>query len=59
LVFDPCDPEFLADPYAEFTRLRERGEVHTHEGFGLAIAVLTFWASLSSTRWGHERRTLA
>jgi cytochrome P450 len=38
-VFDPRDPEFLADPYAEFARLREQGEVHRHEGLGLAIAV--------------------
>jgi cytochrome P450 len=38
-VFDPHDPEFLADPYDEFARLREQGEVHAHEGFGLAIAV--------------------
>jgi cytochrome P450 len=38
-VFDPRDPEFLADPYAEFARLREQGEVHRHDGLGLAIAV--------------------
>jgi cytochrome P450 len=38
-VFDPRDPEFLADPYAEFARLRELGEVHRHEGLGVAIAV--------------------
>jgi cytochrome P450 len=38
-VFDPRDPEFLADPYAEFARLREQDEVHRHEGLGLAIAV--------------------
>jgi cytochrome P450 len=38
-VFDPCDQEFLADPYAEFARLREQAEVHRHEGLGLAIAV--------------------
>lgn len=38
-MFDPRDPEFLADPYTEFARLREQGEVHRHEGLGLAIAV--------------------
>jgi cytochrome P450 len=38
-VFDPRDPEFLADPYAEFARLRRQGEVHWHPGLGLAIAV--------------------
>jgi cytochrome P450 len=38
-VFDPRDPEFLADPYTEYARLREQGEVHRHEGLGLAIAV--------------------
>jgi cytochrome P450 len=38
-VFDPRDPEFLADPYAEFALLREQGEVHWHDGLGLSIAV--------------------
>ncbi|KAA9166803.1 cytochrome P450 [Amycolatopsis acidicola] len=38
-MFDPRDPEFLADPYPEFARLREQGEVHRHEGLGLAVAV--------------------
>jgi cytochrome P450 len=38
-VFDPRDPDFLADPYAEFARLREQGEVHRHDALGLAIAV--------------------
>jgi len=38
-VFDPSDPEFLADPYPEFARLRRAGEVHRHDGLGLAIAV--------------------
>jgi cytochrome P450 len=38
-VFDPGDPAFLTDPYSEFARLRESGEVHRHEGLGLAIAV--------------------
>lgn len=38
-MFDPRDPAFLADPYPEFARLRARGEVHHHDGLGLAIAV--------------------
>ncbi|WP_431875286.1 cytochrome P450 [Amycolatopsis sacchari] len=38
-MFDPRDPGFLADPYPEFARLRADGEVHRHEGLGLAIAV--------------------
>jgi cytochrome P450 len=38
-VFDPSDPEFLADPYPEFARLRLAGDVHRHDGLGLAIAV--------------------
>lgn len=38
-MFDPRDPEFLADPYAKFARLREQGEVHRHEELGLTIAV--------------------
>jgi cytochrome P450 len=38
-VFDPNDPVFLADPYPEFAALRARGEVHRHEGLGLAVAV--------------------
>jgi cytochrome P450 len=38
-MFDPRDPEFLVDPYAEFARLREQGEVHVHEALGLAITV--------------------
>lgn len=38
-MFDPRDPDFLADPYPEFTRLRGTGEVHRHDGLGLAIAV--------------------
>ncbi|WP_166353667.1 cytochrome P450 [Phytoactinopolyspora limicola] len=38
-MFDPRDPEFLADPYPYFARLRRRGEVHWHDGLGLAVAV--------------------
>ncbi|WP_238845731.1 cytochrome P450 [Nocardia terpenica] len=39
LPFDPADPDFLADPYPTFARLRERGAVHPHPGLGLPIAV--------------------
>ncbi|WP_026360495.1 cytochrome P450 [Amycolatopsis nigrescens] len=38
-MFDPRDPAFLADPYPTFAALREAGEVHRHDGLGLAIAV--------------------
>ncbi|GHF58819.1 cytochrome P450 [Amycolatopsis bartoniae] len=38
-MFDPRDPDFLADPYPAFARLRETGDVHRHEGLGLAVAV--------------------
>ncbi|GHG05167.1 MULTISPECIES: cytochrome P450 [Amycolatopsis] len=38
-MFDPRDPTFLDDPYPAFAALRERGEVHFHEGLGLAVAV--------------------
>jgi cytochrome P450 len=38
-VFDPRDAAFLADPYPAFARLRESGEVHRHDGLGLAITV--------------------
>lgn len=38
-MFDPADEDFLADPYPEFARLRSAGEVHWHEGLGLAVAV--------------------
>ncbi|MTD56395.1 cytochrome P450 [Amycolatopsis pithecellobii] len=38
-MFDPRDPVFLVDPYPEFARLRAAGEVHRHDGLGLAIAV--------------------
>ncbi len=38
-MFDPADPGFLTDPYPEFARLRAEGDVHHHEGLGLAIAV--------------------
>lgn len=38
-MFDPRDPGFLADPYPEFARLRAAGDVHHHDGLGLAIAV--------------------
>jgi cytochrome P450 len=38
-VFDPKDPAFLADPYPAFAELRAKGEVHRHDGLGLAIGV--------------------
>ncbi|HEV7979279.1 cytochrome P450 [Amycolatopsis sp.] len=38
-MFDPRDAAFLADPYPAFARLRESGEVHRHDGLGLAITV--------------------
>jgi cytochrome P450 len=38
-VFDPRDPAFLSDPYPTFAELRAHGEVHQHDGLGLAIAV--------------------
>ncbi|GAA4543104.1 cytochrome P450 [Amycolatopsis samaneae] len=38
-MFDPRDPVFLADPYPAFATLRAEGEVHRHDGLGLAIAV--------------------
>ncbi|QWF80286.1 cytochrome P450 [Amycolatopsis sp. CA-230715] len=38
-MFDASDPGFLADPYPRFAELRERGDVHWHEGLGLAVAV--------------------
>jgi cytochrome P450 len=38
-VFDPNDAAFLADPYPAFAELRAKGEVHRHDGLGLAIAV--------------------
>jgi len=39
LLFDPTDPEFIADPYPVFEALRARGEVHHHDGFGFPLAV--------------------
>ena len=38
-MFDPRDPAFLADPYPAFAALREQGEVHHHDGLGLAVTV--------------------
>ncbi|WP_326567548.1 cytochrome P450 [Amycolatopsis rhabdoformis] len=38
-MFDASDPAFLADPYPAFAALRTEGEVHHHEGLGLAITV--------------------
>lgn len=39
MVFDPADPEFLADPYPTFAALRERGPVHWHDGLGMPVVV--------------------
>jgi cytochrome P450 len=39
VVFDPGDPDFLADPYPAFAALRERGAVHRHDGLGSVVAV--------------------
>ncbi|WP_329053280.1 cytochrome P450 [Amycolatopsis sp. NBC_01488] len=38
-MFDPRDPAFLEDPYPAFAALREQGDVHFHDGLGLAVAV--------------------
>ncbi|MCR6486297.1 cytochrome P450 [Amycolatopsis sp. OK19-0408] len=38
-MFDPRDPSFLEDPYPAFAALRAEGDVHLHEGLGLAVAV--------------------
>jgi cytochrome P450 len=38
-VFDPSDPAFIANPYPYFAELRARGDVHQHDGLGLALAV--------------------
>ncbi len=38
-MFNPKDPEFLADPYPAFATLRAEGEVHRHPELGLAVAV--------------------
>ncbi|WP_072475213.1 cytochrome P450 [Amycolatopsis australiensis] len=38
-MFDPRDPAFLEDPYPAFAALRAEGDVHFHEGLGLAVAV--------------------
>jgi cytochrome P450 len=37
--FDPTDPEFIADPYPAFARMREHAPVHRHDGLGLSVAV--------------------
>jgi unspecific monooxygenase len=39
IPFDPQDPDFLADPYPVFARLRQRAGVHSHAGLGMAVAV--------------------
>ncbi|MFE2752495.1 cytochrome P450 [Actinosynnema sp. NPDC059335] len=37
--FDQHDPAFIANPYPAFAALRAEGEVHWHEGMGVAVAV--------------------
>ncbi|MBC6446774.1 cytochrome P450 [Actinokineospora xionganensis] len=39
MTFDPSDPAFVADPYPAFAELRARGQVHWHDGLGMAVAV--------------------
>ena len=39
MTFDHRDAEFIADPYPAFASLRSAGEVHFHEGLGVAVAV--------------------
>ncbi|MEU7480143.1 cytochrome P450 [Lentzea sp. NPDC042327] len=39
MTFDQRDPAFIADPYPAFASLRAAGEVHHHEGMGIAVAV--------------------
>ncbi|HEU5473213.1 MAG TPA: cytochrome P450 [Actinophytocola sp.] len=37
--FDPADPEFIADPYPVFAKLRAAAPVHRHDGLGMLVAV--------------------
>jgi cytochrome P450 len=39
MLFDPKDPQFVADPYPVFARMRSERPVHAHPGLGLAVAV--------------------
>lgn len=39
MTFDPSDPAFVADPYPAFAELRAKGDVHWHDGLGMAVAV--------------------
>lgn len=39
MLFDPKDPQFVADPYPVFARMRAEHPVHAHAGLGLAVAV--------------------
>lgn len=39
IPFDPRDPEFIADPYPIYAKLRTEAEVHQHELLGQPIAV--------------------
>lgn len=38
-LFDPADPQFLADPYPTLAGVRAAGPLHWHEGLGLFVAV--------------------
>lgn len=39
MTFDPSDLAFVADPYPAFAELRAKGDVHWHDGLGMAVAV--------------------
>jgi cytochrome P450 len=39
MVFDPADPDFVADPYPVFDELRAKGPLLWHEGLGLTVAL--------------------
>ena len=54
VAYDPLDPEFLADPYPAFARLRENDPVHHRPGDHRAPA---FWAlSRFDDVWDAVRR---
>jgi cytochrome P450 len=55
-VYDPFDPEFQADPYPAYTRLREHDPVHHHESDDRTGAP-PFWAlSRFDDVWDAVRR---
>lgn len=39
MTFDQRDAAFIADPYPAFAAMRAQGEVHDHDGLGVAVAV--------------------